>query len=404
MKRALSVLLAVCLLLGATPIMAQAAAPGINDVSTLEGFLNRLVSSTMSDYDCEKLSYEGAGNAGYSRTINICIFAALSGLRLESYGYKVSYGSSGDRFPLANAEWLCKNILNWSDASWDDMLAKAKSNNGYLGTKYDPRISGSYILGSMAAGVQFGEGIKVLKQQTINGRTELTFNWLYKGYETSVTQKGPYFAQVEKKTIGGKQYWTLYRLKEIKSGEDPFTKRPTVGGFNDVYEDNYFADAVKWAVENGITSGVSANRFGPAESCQRQQIVTFLWKYLKKPEPQGTADFADMPTDNETFRKAISWASEQKITSGAGNNRFDPAGGCTRAQAMTFIWRALGRPEPKSASSFTDLPDSPDMRKAISWAAENGITSGVGGGEFGSGQICKREQIVTFLYKANNLK
>ena len=179
---------------------------------------------------------------------------------------------------------------------------------------------------------------------------------------------------------------------------------PTVGGFSDVKASAYYADAVLWAVENGITNGIGGGKFGPGQICKREQIVTFLWNNAGKPEPTKIADFGDMPA-NQNFRKAISWAVENGITSGAGNNRFNPSKACTRAEAMTFIWRAAGKPEPKTAASFTDMPrNNADFVKAISWAVENGITNGVGGGKFGPNQSCRREHIVTFLYNARDVK
>lgn len=178
---------------------------------------------------------------------------------------------------------------------------------------------------------------------------------------------------------------------------------PPPTGFTDVKPSAYYAEAVKWAVENGITSGIGGGKFAPENTCKREQIVTFLYRSKGSPEVTVTGSFTDMPK-NQEFQRAISWAVENNITSGVGGGRFAPEKGCTRAEAMTFIWRAAGRPEPNSEAEFKDMPQNSDFRKAISWAYEKKITSGVGDGtRFGTNQTCTRGQIVTFLYKAREL-
>ncbi len=180
-------------------------------------------------------------------------------------------------------------------------------------------------------------------------------------------------------------------------GETPSTN------FTDVKPNAYYANAVKWAVENGITSGIGGGKFAPESTCKREQIVTFLYRAMGSPAVAVTDSFVDMPK-NEEFQRAISWAVEKKITSGVGGGRFAPGKGCTRAEAMTFIWRAAGRPEPSAEASFADMPKNADFRKAISWAYEHKITSGTGDGtKFSPDQTCTRGQIVTFLYNARSI-
>lgn len=179
-------------------------------------------------------------------------------------------------------------------------------------------------------------------------------------------------------------------------GETPSTN------FTDVRANAYYADAVKWAVENNITAGTGGGKFSPDKTCTRDQIVTFLYRSKNSPAVTITSQFTDMPK-NQEFQKAISWAVENSITVGDGKGHFLPAKGCTRAEAMTFIWRAAGKPEPQAVAGFTDMPSNSDFQKAISWASENGITSGVGGNRFGSNRTCTRGQIVTFLYNARSI-
>ena len=169
--------------------------------------------------------------------------------------------------------------------------------------------------------------------------------------------------------------------------------------FYDVPNDAYYFDAVKWAVRNGITGGVGNNLFAPNSDCTRAQIVTFLWRAAGSPAPKTMSTFADVPADSY-YAKAVAWAVENGIAGGTGNGLFSPDAPCTRAQAVTFLWRAAGSPEPKSVSTFVDVPADAYYAKAVAWAVENGITTGVGGGRFDPNATCTRAQIVTFLFRA----
>ncbi len=180
------------------------------------------------------------------------------------------------------------------------------------------------------------------------------------------------------------------------------SSKPTVGNFNDVYEDDYFADAVLWAVENGITTGTGKNQFSPSSPCTRGQIVTFLWRNAGEPEPKTTSQpFTDVkPTDY--YYKAVLWAVENSITSGMGKDKFGPASPCTRGQAVTFLWRAAGSPSaPGMESSFTDIQSGSYYEKAVNWAVANDITAGTSTTTFSPDKSCTRGQIVTFLYRAD---
>ena len=169
--------------------------------------------------------------------------------------------------------------------------------------------------------------------------------------------------------------------------------------FYDVPNNAYYFDAVTWAVRNGITGGVGGNLFAPNSDCTRAQIVTFLWRAAGSPAPKTMSTFADVPAD-AYYAKAVAWAVENGVTGGTGNGLFSPDAPCTRAQAVTFLWRAAGSPEPKSVSTFVDVPADAYYAKAVAWAVENGITTGVGGGRFDPNATCTRAQIVTFLFRA----
>ena len=170
--------------------------------------------------------------------------------------------------------------------------------------------------------------------------------------------------------------------------------------FYDVPNNAYFYEAVKWAVENGITTGVGNDLFAPEQPCTRAQIVTFLWRAAGSPEPKAASSFADVAAGSY-YAKAVAWAVENGITTGTGDGKFSPDATCTRAQAVTFLARALSA-KASGKAEFSDVPADSYFADAVAWAAANGVTEGIGGGLFGSDNDCTRGQIVTFLYRAYN--
>ena len=171
--------------------------------------------------------------------------------------------------------------------------------------------------------------------------------------------------------------------------------------FYDVPNNAYFYEAVKWAVKNGITDGVGNNLFAPEQPCTRAQIVTFLWRAAGSPEPKGAASGMTDVVSGSYYEKAVAWAIENGITTGTTTTTFSPDVTCTRAQAVTFLARAL-KAKAASAAEFSDVPTGSYFADAVAWAAANGVTEGIGGGLFGSDNDCTRGQIVTFLYRAYN--
>lgn len=167
--------------------------------------------------------------------------------------------------------------------------------------------------------------------------------------------------------------------------------------FDDVSKDDYYYDAVKWAADSGITGGVGGSLFGSDQSCTRAQIITFLWRAAGSPEPNGAADMTDVPQD-AYYAKAVAWAMENGITSGTGADRFSPHAACTRAQGMTFLFRS-SKASASGTPAFQDVAADAYYAQAVKWAADNGITSGIGGGLFDPDNGCTRAQIVTFLWK-----
>ena len=177
-----------------------------------------------------------------------------------------------------------------------------------------------------------------------------------------------------------------------------FVKEVEVSPFADVATDAYYYDAVKWAVNKGITNGVSETLFGPDQACTRAQIVTFLWRAAGSPEPKSGSSFTDVAAD-AYYAKAVAWAVENGITKGTSETTFHPDETCTRAQGVTFLYRALGKLAAAQAG-FTDVAADSYYADAVNWAAENGVTKGISETLFGPDGSCTRAQIVTFLYRA----
>lgn len=168
--------------------------------------------------------------------------------------------------------------------------------------------------------------------------------------------------------------------------------------FSDVDEGAYYYDAVQWAVQKGITSGTSETAFSPDQTCTRAQTVTFLWRAAGSPAPKGGDNpFTDVK-ETSHYYNAVLWAVERGIVSGSA---FKPDEAVTRAQAMTFLYRNAGSPSVKGGASFTDVPAGAYYEQAVAWAAEKGITSGTKDNTFRPDAACTRGQIVTFLYRAS---
>ena len=172
--------------------------------------------------------------------------------------------------------------------------------------------------------------------------------------------------------------------------------------FDDVQDETqYYFDPVYWAVDNGITTGTTPTTFSPDSGCTRAQVVTFLWRAAGKPEPTTTTNpFEDVAAD-QYYYKAVLWAVEKGITTGTSATTFRPDRTCTRAQIVTFLWRSKGEPEPTTTENpFVDVPATEYYYKAVLWAVENGVTTGTSATKFSPDSTCTRAQIVTFLYRA----
>ena len=205
------------------------------------------------------------------------------------------------------------------------------------------------------------------------------------GKELKLTDKG-----------NGKYTFTMSAGKvEINAA---FVKEVETSPFSDVSTSAYYYEAVKWAQEKGITGGIGNGLFGPNQPCTRAQIVTFLWRAAGSPEPKSMSSFSDVSADSY-YAKAVAWAVENGITTGTGDGKFSPDATCTRAQSVTFLFRAIGKLV-DSKAEFSDVLTDSYYANAVAWAVENGVTNGIGDGLFGPDNSCTRAQIVTFLFRA----
>ena len=183
----------------------------------------------------------------------------------------------------------------------------------------------------------------------------------------------------------------------VKQAEEPSRV------FVDVKTGDYFYDAVLWAVEKGITNGTSAETFSPEAPCTRAQIVTFLWRAAGSPVVNYAMDLSDVAGD-AYYAEAVRWALSEGVTTGTSADQFSPDAPCTREQAVTFLYRAAGSPAVSGESAFEDVGADAYYARAVAWAAQNGVTNGISQALFGTGSDCTRAQIVTFLYRAQQGK
>ena len=301
-------------------------------------------------------------------------------------GYTFNGWYDGSKFYAAGASYTVSATVTLN-ASWSYISS---------GSSYDPTYSVS------------------TPSKTEHGTVTVSPKNASKGDRVTVTVKPDSGYVLETLTVTDKNGNEL-TLKDKGNGKYTFTMpagkvevkatfmedNSMLNFFYDVPNNAYFYEAVKWAVKNGITTGVGDNLFAPEQPCTRAQIVTFLWRAAGSPEPKGAASGMSDVVSGSYYEKAVAWAIENGITTGTTTSTFSPDATCTRAQAVTFLARAL-KAKAASAAEFSDVPTGSYFADAVAWAAANGVTEGIGGGLFGSDNDCTRGQIVTFLYRAYN--
>lgn len=300
-------------------------------------------------------------------------------------GYTFNGWYDGSKFYAAGASYTVSATVTLN-ASWSYISSGSSS--------YDPTYSVS------------------TPSKTENGSVTVSPKNASKGDTVTVTVKPDSGYVLETLTVTDKNGNEL-TLKDKGNGKYTFTM-PTgkvevkatfmednsmLNFFYDVPNNAYFYEAVKWAVKNGITTGVGDNLFAPEQPCTRAQIVTFLWRAAGSPEPKGAASGMTDVVSGSYYEKAVAWAIENGITTGTTTSTFSPDATCTRAQSVTFLFRAIGKLV-DSKAEFSDVLTDSYYANAVAWAVENGVTNGIGDGLFGPDNSCTRAQIVTFLFRA----
>ena len=246
-----------------------------------------------------------------------------------------------------------------------------KTENGAIAVSPKSASKGDTVTITAAPGKDYElGGIKVIDQ---NGR------------EVKLTDKG-----------GGKYTFVMPAGKVTIKAD--FTAQTADSIFADVPADAYYYEAVKWAADKGITGGIGDSLFAPDQSCTRAQIVTFLWRAAGSPEPSALSDFTDVPSD-KYYARAVAWAVENGITNGTTDTAFSPDDICTRAHGVTFLSRTAKANTASGNSSFADVDANAYYASAVKWAVDNGITNGISSSLFGPDSSCTRAQIVTFIYR-----
>ena len=299
-------------------------------------------------------------------------------------GYTFNGWYDGSKFYAAGASYKV-SVTATLNASWSYISSGSSS--------YDPTYSVS------------------TPSKTENGSVTVSPKSASKGDTVTITVKPDSGYVLETLTVTDKNGNEL-TLKDKGDGKYTFTMpagkvevkatfmedNSVLNFFYDVPNGAYFYEAVKWAVKSGVTNGLSDTMFGPYESCTRAQIVTFLWRAAGSPEPKTASSFTDVPVSTY-YAKAVAWAVENGITNGMTATEFAPDATCTRGQSVTFLYRALGK-KVESSANFTDVKSDAFYADAINWAVANNVTNGTSNTTFSPNADCTRAEIVTFLYRA----
>ena len=269
----------------------------------------------------------------------------------------------------------------------------------------------TYVEPSYYSGSSSDPTYSVTVDKTENGSVTVSPKSASKGDTVTVTVKPDSGYVLETLTVTDKNGNEL-TLKDKDNGKYTFTMpagkvevkatfmedNSVLNFFYDVPNGAYFYEAVKWAVENGITDGVGDNLFAPDQPCTRAQIVTFLWRAAGSPEPKTASSFTDVSA-SAYYAKAVAWAVENGITNGMTATMFAPDATCTRGQSVTFLYRAL-KGTAGTTSSFADVPANAFYADAVGWAVSQKVTDGTSNTTFSPNADCTRAEIVTFLYRA----
>lgn len=341
------------------------------------------------------------GASGFTGTQSVTISCTTAGA-------KICYTTDGTTPTASSTEYTTALSLT-STTTVKAIAVKAGMNNSAIATATFTKYSG----GGGGGGGSYTPSYTVSVDKTENGTITVSPKSASKGDAVTITVKPDKGYELDTLKVldkngdkvkltekNGKYTFTMPTGKVTVKGS--FVEETPVQIFKDVPVDAYYYEAVKWAAEKGITGGVGNDLFAPNAPCTRAQIVTFLWRAAGSPAPKNTGTAFGDVKPGSFYEQAVAWAVENGITGGTGDGMFSPDATCTRAQSVTFLYRAAGSPAVSGSAEFGDVATNAYYADAVAWAAKNGITGGIGGGLFGSGNDCTRGQIVTFLYRAYN--
>ena len=236
------------------------------------------------------------------------------------------------------------------------------------------------------------ERVQIVKDCLASGKNYGEMALKYQGYAVSDVK-------IDGESVG---VVTSYSFENVRKAHTIAVSFATIKIFVDVPAGSYYEDAVDWAVENGITQGTDDTHFSPDGICTRAQAVTFLWRAAGSPEPETrTMPFTDVPVGSYYY-DAVLWAVENGITKGTSDTTFSPDATCSRAQIVAFLWRSEKSPAAGTANPFADVKSTAYYADAVLWAVKEDITKGTTNTTFSPDADCTRAQIVTFLYRAFN--
>ena len=307
----------------------------------------------------------------------------LANIKAESDFNPGAYNPSGGYFGLC--QWGSERKERLYDYCGGLGLSASSLEGQLAYSQYELKTNESYVW----------DMLKVI-ENTSDGAYDAAWKWA-QYYERC---SSAYYAR--RASSAETTYWTKYHGYPVPDPTPTPTPTPTpvstVGDFTDVKTTDYYADAVVWAVNRGITNGKTATTFAPKENCTRAQMVTFLWRAMGSPEPKGANPFSDVKA-NAYFLKAVIWAEEVGITNGTAAGRFSPNDTVTRGQTVTFLYRLAGEPQVGADNPFSDIAAGKYYTKGVLWAVQNGVTNGATKTQFKPEDPCTRGQIVTFLYR-----
>ena len=313
-------------------------------------------------------------------------------------GYQVSTASA--KFTTEKPDTFCTYGTSWAqdaEGNWQRVSGfKAYPSNWKDSYYFTFEGLGGYIAN---ADKITGKPLKAEAKAYVADQLAALQQELYKDFVTTdqlaKVDDARALATENGKTMAEKTHKLGVELVEYITKDEAL--QPSV--FTDVKEGAYYVDAVNWAVDKKVTSGKTETTFAPNDSCTRAQAVTFLWRAAGSPEPTASEmTFTNVKADSYYY-KAVLWAVENKITSGMSDTLFAPDATCSRSQIVTFLYRMQNSPESKAENPFTDVKADAYYANAVLWAVENGVTTGASATTFDPAGDCTRGQIVTFLYR-----